>query len=489
MKSIDADYSEVLLLPPSVEDWVPSDHPARFIRELVGQMDLSHFNNGYQKQRTGRPSYSPQLMLRIWLFGYFRRIYSTRKLEQACRESLPFVWLCGNNVPDHCSLWRFFDKNQKHIRNFFKCTVKIAREMDLVSFVLHAVDGTKISAACSTTFNTHKDNLEKLYDLLDKQIDSIEEGLKHSHKKERRSQAHLPSELKDRQRLKDRISEALDVINKEEGLNYCNPQEPDSRMMKGKGKNEYAYNAQAVVDEQEQIICGADVLNDVNDFRALTTMINEAQSITEQSAEMTVADGGYCSSTELTNAAQQGHNVLVNIHGSSKNKDNNPYHTSQFPIDPNKDIVICPQGKDLSFVKSRIRRGVEEKFYGNRKACKECPVRNQCTKSKHGRQITLTEGSVHISEMKKKLLTPVNQQRIRKRKQIVEPVFAQIKQNANFRRWTMKGLENVKAQWLMLCCVWNLKKIYVKWKRQITAYRTVFRINIYFYELFGAMCV
>src|SRR5579872_5780684 len=114
------DYGQQFLFPPALEDWVPADHPARFLREFVDQLDLPALGFALPVAVEGRPPYAPGLLLKIWLYGYFHRIRSTRKLETACREHLSLLWLTGFIQPDHNSLWRFWRDNKKALRAVFK---------------------------------------------------------------------------------------------------------------------------------------------------------------------------------------------------------------------------------------------------------------------------------------------------------------------------------------------------------------------------------
>ena len=148
-KQIRADYEQILMFPPSVEDWVGKDHPARFIRDFVDSLDLSELGIEIPDSDTGRPPYAPDLLLKVWLYGYFNRIRASRKLEKACLENMGLIWLTGMNAPDHNSLWRFFKANKKSLRHLFKQSIRVALKADLIGLVLHAVDGTKIRTLSS----------------------------------------------------------------------------------------------------------------------------------------------------------------------------------------------------------------------------------------------------------------------------------------------------------------------------------------------------
>ncbi|MCP4640930.1 MAG: transposase [bacterium] len=139
---IDVDYAQEFLLPPSLEDCVSPSHPARIIREFVDALDLAELGIAWASGERGRPAYAAGLLLKVWLYGYYERIRSTRKLEKACRDHIGSLWLTGMIAPDHNTLNGFFRANGKGIRQLFRKTGEVACAADLVGFVLHTVDGT-----------------------------------------------------------------------------------------------------------------------------------------------------------------------------------------------------------------------------------------------------------------------------------------------------------------------------------------------------------
>src|SRR3977135_3168944 len=168
------DYGQQFLFPPVLEDWVPADHPARVLREVFDQLKLPAPAFAMPVAVEGRPPYHPSLLLKIWLYGYYHRIRSTRKLETACCEHLSLLWLSGLIQPDHNSLWRFWRDNKKALRQIFKQTVQLAVRAGALGLALQALDGPKIQAACSGPQGWSKEYMEKLLAQLDAALDDLE---------------------------------------------------------------------------------------------------------------------------------------------------------------------------------------------------------------------------------------------------------------------------------------------------------------------------
>jgi transposase len=485
-KEIDADYSQQFLLPPSLEDWVSPDHPARFIRMFVDSLNMRELEFKERESEEGRPNYSNELLLKIWLYGYFYKHKSSRELEQACRKEMPLIWLSGMNYPDHNTLWRFFRKNRLSIKKVFKRTVQLAFKNDMVGLALQAVDGTKVLADASKRRSFHKGDIKKLLSCLDEMVDERLCEIEEQEEKEAEFPNFLLTEdLQDKKKLQALIDNGLKDFSDEEkhklqrslkshladleaaDTNHLNVTDPESRMMISNGGKEFGYNAQGVVDSKDQVIVGARVSQEGIDHHHLTDMIDEAKENTGNESEETVADAGYFSGEELQKSSEKGHSVLVNVMpvvGKHPCDKTGIFSKEKFRYDKKNDEYICPLGKVLVYQRTaKKRRRYKVRIY-RCQSFRECPNRDDCSKDKGGRAIERSPYEGAIKKQKERQKESRSKELLSKRKTIVEPVFGWIKHNLGFRRWSYRGLVSVNAQWNLVCTTINLKKLYKRWQ-------------------------
>jgi len=487
VKEIEADYSQQFLLPPSLDDWVLSDHPVRFIRFFAESLDLRGLGFKERESKEGRPNYSNDLLLKIWLYGFFEKVTTSRQLERACRNFLPLIWLTGMKYPDHNTIWRFFDKNRLSIKEVFKQTVQLAVKNDMVGFALQAVDGTKIMADVSKRRSFHRKDIKKFLSKLD---ESLEETLSEIEEREKSESGqpgyHLPKHLQDKVKLRSVIEKGLSNLSQSDkrglrdhlqsgiedldnqGVDHLSITDKESRLMKNDGGLKFSYNAQSVVDDKKQIVVGSKVSQSSTDNLHLTEMIDEAEDNTGKRSEETVADSGYFSGEELSAAEDKDCQVLVNRSssvGSRAGDEENAFSKDKFEYDGEKDQYLCPLGKILLY-KGTVKREklrYEVKVY-KCKNFRDCPYRDICSKGSHGRSIERSPYDDAIERQLLKQNDPVKKELLGRRGLIVEPLYGWIKHNLGIRRWSYRGLESVGAQWNLICTTINLKKLYKKWQ-------------------------
>lgn len=456
---IEADYEKQWLFPPSLEELLSADHPARMVREFVEQQDLAGLGFKTRKSEQGRPSYSTGLLLKVWLYGYVTGNRSCRGLERACLDQMGMLWLTGMNPPDHTTLWRFWRDNRKAIRKIFKQLLQVALSLDLVGLVLHAVDGTKIQSQAAGEKGLHRERLKKRLSRLDEAIEEIFKQTEQAAAQEG-GESRLPEGLQKQEQLKKKIQEQLDLLKQKE-RDHLNPGDEDARVMKCRSENRFAYNAQAVADEASRLIVAANVVTDESDNYQLVPMLNQVEENLGRVAEQTVADAGYKAITGLAAAEKKNYSVMVNL----AEPQDEPYHASRFSYDAEKDQCICPKGERLEFAHTKARDKVEP--YAVRVYhCKnylQCPVRWQCSSSKTGRTVQIHPNHDALVRQRNKHRDEAMRAVLKRRCVIIEPVFGWGKQCLGFRRWTVRGLEKVNTQWLLMCTAINLRLLHKHW--------------------------
>jgi transposase len=462
---IEPDYDQQWLFPPSLEDLVPAGHPARLVREFVDALDLEELGFQTEVAETGRPAYAVSLQIKVILYGYMNRVRSTRGWERACYHDMGMLWLTGMNYPDHTTLWRCWNDNRAGLRKLLQQLLQIATAANLVGMVLHAVDGTKILSAASEQQAWHRAGLEEKLKRLDQAIDEIMKQTEQSAGEAVSGGYQLPQQLQQREQLREMVRKQLAELNVED-RDHLNPKDPDARVMKCGARKQFAYNAQAVVDNQSNLIVAADVVTDESDNYQLTPMLDKVKANLGEVAQLTVADAGYLVTTQLAEAEEKGYAALVNLQEPLQEAANQPYHASRFVYDAANDQCICPRGERLPFDHSKVRHKVQP--YTVRvyrcQSYETCPVRWQCSASHNGRTVQIHPNHDALVRQREKHRDQAMRAALKKRGSTVEPVFGWAKEAMGFRRWTFRGLEKVQTQWLVLCTALNLARLYKRSK-------------------------
>jgi transposase len=299
---------------------------------------------------------------------------------------------------------------------------------------------------------------------LDQAIDEIMKQTEQSASDDRSGALQLPEALQQRQQLREMVRQQLSELNAND-RDHLNPQDPDASVMKCGARKQFAYNAQAVVDEQSKLIVAAEVVTDESDNYQLTPMLEEVKDNCGQVAKLTVADAGYLATTQLAEAEQNGYPVLVNLQEPLQDAKGQPYHACRFVYDGAKDQCLCPRGEALPFDHTKVRNKAQP--YTVRvyrcQSYETCPVRWQCSSSRTGRTVQIHPNHDALVRQREKHRDESMRAALKKRGATVEPVFGWVKEAMGFRRWTFRGLEKVRTQWLVLCTALNLKRLYKSW--------------------------
>jgi len=451
------DLNQTLLLPPSLHDWLPEKHLARFVADIVEALDLSGFYRSYdEKDGRGQAAYHPVMMVRLLLYGYCIGVSSSRQIERKSYEDVAFRYLSANEHPDHSTLSEFRKRHLSALAGLFLQALQLCQKAGLVKLGHVAVDGTKLQANASKhkamSYGRMSEAEQKLQAEVEELLRRAEEadaaedakfgkgqrgdqlpeelGRRASRlKKIRAAKAELEAEAKQKAAAQKAAAEAKIAERREQEARTGkkpggrDPQVPDpeqavpdpkaqrnftdpeSRIMPdgaNKGSFVQGYNVQIAVDGEAQVIVAAEMTQETNDKQQLAPMLAQVEQNLGAKPEAVSADAGYASEAQLSDERVQGIDLHV---ATGRQKHGDPSATASEPSPP-------------------------------------------------------AEGASAMTQMRQKLKTEAGRAVYRMRKAIVEPVFGQIKERRGFRRFSLRGAAKVRAEWELICLTHNLLKLF-----------------------------
>ncbi len=467
----DMDREQMWLLPPTLDDLLPLDHPARFVAEFVDALDRegwAELGVEIDGDPMGAPAYHPRALLSVWLYGFMTGVRSCRKLEAACRDQIPYLWLTGWQHPDHNTLWRFYKEHRQSMRKLFERTVRTAVTMKLVDLAVQAVDGTKVGANAARDRTYDAGELGRLLNRVEKAISDLEAQ---NEAGEDTPALHLPEELANKQTLREQIRHAMDELASERNRKRINLTDRDAKLMRTRQGFMPSYNAQAMVSPLApggqttgMLLTAVDVVDQVNDALQLTPMMEQAEGVTGTRTPLTLADAGYCGGRNLEASHRKGQQVAM---PDMARPLDNPYHKDRFTYDEGNDRYVCPHGKILRFSSSSTNAGTPVRVYraASASACRSCPAFGVCTKDyPRGRKLEIGARDHVLRAHREWMSTEAATTAYKRRKYLVEPVFGIFKEQLRARRFLLRGLANVKAEWTVLAIAFNLRTIWKAWR-------------------------
>jgi transposase len=465
---------QIWLLPPTLGELVPTDHPARFIAEFVDSLDQDNWTQlgvSLEGEALGSPAYHPRALLSVWLYGFMTGVRSSRKLEAACRDQVSYLWLTGWQHPDHNTLWRFYQTHRQAMRQLLKYTIATAVELKLIDLAVQAIDGTKVSGNAARDRNYDASELERLLERAEKAIAEMEAQ---NESGEDAAPPRLPEELQQAQTLRQQIKKAMNHLEQHPHLKRVNLTDEDAQLMKGRDGIITGYNAQAMVSPvaaktakvSGMLITATNVVNTAADFGQLASMLEKAEELTGDRVPVTLADGGYHSVANLDTGQKRGQTLVMTEHYAKAAKD--PYFKDQFLYETETDSYLCPKGHHLSFQGLRRGKGPNpgqyRVYYALRAVCRSCPAYGVCTKDKHGgRTLWIGSSDKLLNEHRQWMKTYEARNLYARRQQLSEPVFGILKDQMGARRFLLRGLANVRAEFTLLATAFNLRTLSKVW--------------------------
>jgi transposase len=420
---------EELLLPPSLREWLPENHLAYFVSDVIDHLDLSAMDEVYGNEKRGQPPYDPRMMTKVLVYGYCVGVFSSRRIERRLAEDIAFRVLAADNQPNFRTISDFRKIHLKTLEGLFEQVLKIALEAGAMRVGRVALDGTKIKANASKHKAMSYDRMKEKEKDLRSQIKDLlaqaeaadaEEDARHG--KDRWGD-ELPEELGRRETRLKAIREAKRALEararektaaeggapdqaKPKDKDQYNFTDPQSRIMPGADGIIQGYNAQAAVEPSLQLIVGQTVTAASNDKQQLAPMLEVMERQSGQRPAEVLADSGYCSEKNLE-ALESAQNPARRIEGyiATERQKHDEYRQP------------CPKGP-------------------------------------------LPKDATRVDRMRRKLKTKAGKSVYAARKTIVEPVFGQIKQARGFRQFLLRGIEKVRGEWSLVCLTHNILKFH-----------------------------
>jgi transposase len=412
------DQDSLLLMPPSLHDWVDPDGLAAFLSDLVDELDLAPFLAAHDEPR-GMPPYHPRLMLKVLLYGYATGVMSSRRIEERLRSDVNVMFLAGLARPDHKTIAEFRRRHLAAFKRLFSDVLELCQAAGMVKLGRVAIDGTKLKANASKHKAMSYGRLREREAALEAEVQAI---LDEAEATDRAEDARfgddrgdeLPPELRRRETRLAKIREAKAALEREvrertgdpaavpEPKAQRNFTDPDSRIMHSTPDGFiYGYNAQLAVDDRHQVIVATSLSAETTDVGALPGLVDAIEANTGRRPRKLLADAGYASDGNLAHLEARAIDGYV---ATRRDK-----HSAPTPV--------APRGRTPAGLSRRER-------------------------------------------MARKLTTKKGRAEYRRRKAIVEPVFGQTKEARGFRRFHLRGRVKVEAEWQLVCAVHNLGKLF-----------------------------
>ena len=456
------DRLQSTLFPECLEDWIDENNPVRVIDVFVEELALSELGfGGVTPEATGRPSYHPSGLLKLYIYGYLNRVQSSRRLEREAGRNVEVLWLTGRLVPDHKTIADFRKDNGSAIKNVCAQFVDLCRQIGLLATASVAIDGSKFKAVNTRDKNFTRNKVDRRRAQLEEsvarylaQLDTAD--LQEPSEELAAKTAHLREKLA---RLKDEM-QRLAAIEK---LMLASPDQqisltdPDSRSMatSGRGSGVVGYNVQVAVDTEHHLIITHQVTNSGSDRAQLANIASQAKDVLRVNKLEAVADRGYYSGKEILACDRAGIAVTLPKPMTSGMEARGRFGKQDFVYLGDEDAYRCPSGKKLNYHYTNEEDGQQLRRYWTN-ACRDCALKPRCTSGKE-RRITRWEHE-HVLEAVQQRLDR-NPQAMRQRRETVEHPFATLKMRMGATHFLMKRLPKVATEMALHVLAYNLTRV------------------------------
>src|SRR6266436_5271885 len=434
------DRGQRTLFPECLEDWIDEGNPVRAIDAFVEKLDLLGLGfDGVAPEATGRPSYHPSGLLKLYIYGYLNRVQSSRRLEREAGRNVEVMWLTCRLIPDHKTIADFRKDSGPAIKQVCVQFIELCRQMGLLATASIAIDGSKFKAVNTRDKNFTRGKVERRRAQLEKsvarylaQLDTAD--LQEPSEELAAKTAHLKEKLVKLESEMQRLAamEKLMLASPDQQISLT---DPDSRSMatSGRGSGVVGYNVQVAVDTEHHLIITHEVTNVGSDRAQLARIAKQTKATLERTNLDVIADRGYFSSEQILECDNAGITVTL-----PKPTTSNPkrFGKHDFRYVADEDVYICPAGERLAYSFTTQEHGLVLRRYLTN-VCQRCAIKHRCTTAKE-RRITRWEHE-HILETVQRRLDE-HPEKMRQRRETVEHPFGTIKARMGATHFLMKTL-------------------------------------------------
>ncbi|WP_162085124.1 IS1182 family transposase [Sulfuriferula nivalis] len=451
--------SQVSLLPECLDDYISEDNPVQVVDVFVDQLDLSDLGFSVAPAATGRPSYHPSTLLKLYVYGYLNRIQSSRRLERETHRNIELMWLLGRLSPDFKTIADFRKDNSKGIRNVCHQFIVLCRQLNLFTQAVVAIDGSKFKAVNAHDRNFTRGKLEKRIQEIDRSIERYLTAMDTADRQPADIAEARTTRLKEKMAtMKVRLEQLKEIKAQLDQVpsGQISLTDPDARAMAtSTSRGLVGYNVQTAVDTQHHLIVAHEVTNTGSDRGQLAKMAKQAKVAMVASDLQVIADRGYFNGEEIHACEETGITPFVSKPMTSSAKADGRFDKEDFIFEPETDEYRCPAGSRLTKRFTSIERGALIHRYSS-SDCPRCSIKDKCTPSPY-RRISRGEHESSLDAMQKRLDKKPDAMRIRR--QTVEHPFGTLKDWMGATHFLTRTLERVSTEMSLHVLAYNMKRV------------------------------
>lgn len=457
-----ADRSQPSLFPACVDDWIDADNPVRVIDAFVDALDLAALGfAGVTPAATGRPSYHPAVLLKLYVYGYLNRVQSSRRLEREAGRNVEVMWLTDRLAPDHKTIADFRRDHGTALQQVCARFVHLCREMGLLVGGRVAIDGSKFKAVNNRDRNFTRAKMERRRAQIE---ESVARYLAQLDTADRQEPSDVLAAKTERLREKiARLGEEMRRLDGIEGEMLTSPDQqvsltdPDARSMatSGRGSGIVGYNVQVAVETEHHLIVAHAVTNAGSDRAQLSGMAEQAKAALGAEQIDAVADRGYFSGEEILACERSGITVTLPKPLTSGAKAAGRFGKQDFVYEAEADSYRCPAGARLPYRYTNVEGGLTLRRYWTT-ACGGCAIKVRCTPAKE-RRVTRWEHEAVLEAVQRRLDADPGAMRVRR--ETAEHPFGTLKSRMGATHFLMKTLPRVSGEMALHVLAYNLTRV------------------------------